>query len=193
MRFKNIFPASGAKGERPEGVPQSPGEVSLPAKLLWYGGLNNLIEHLLKKVRVNEKGCWIWIGGKDLGGYGMAYAFGIQWRASRLFYFLWKGILREEDLVCHECDNPPCCNPGHLFLGTAQDNKDDCVRKGRHAWGEGARNGSTKLSSDQVLEIRRDYRRYSKNGYNLYDLARKYEVHAVTIFDIVHRRKWKHI
>jgi hypothetical protein len=61
-------------------------------------------------------------------------------------------------LVCHHCDNPPCCNPAHLFLGTYQDNARDMVRKGRgvnvRTFGQGEANPHASLTREQVLAIR---------------------------------------
>jgi len=56
--------------------------------------------------------------------------------------------------VCHRCDNPPCCNPAHLFLGTAADNVHDMVAKGRDARPIGADHPNARLSAEQANEIR---------------------------------------
>ena len=56
--------------------------------------------------------------------------------------------------VLHHCDNPPCCNPSHLFLGTRLDNMRDCKDKGRRAITLGERNGNAKLTEADVLEIK---------------------------------------
>lgn len=59
-------------------------------------------------------------------------------------------------LVLHKCDNPKCCNPEHLFLGTHKDNTQDCIAKGRFVITphKGEKNGNSKLTDDQVLKIR---------------------------------------
>jgi hypothetical protein len=65
--------------------------------------------------------------------------------------------------VCHTCDNPPCCNPAHLFLGSAADNARDMALKGRGRGAEGTHNWNAKLADDQVREIRRRYvRQYER-------------------------------
>ncbi len=75
--------------------------------------------------------CWPWLASEGSTGYGQ---FGIDckpWIASRIAYYSQYGIDPMEHEVCHRCDNPPCCNPFHLFLGTHSDNMQDCSRKGR--------------------------------------------------------------
>jgi len=73
--------------------------------------------------------CWPWTGARHPSGYG-----GVSWRggrvnAHRVAYELAYGN-PGKGFVCHHCDNPPCCNPAHLFLGTAQDNYRDSIAKG---------------------------------------------------------------
>lgn len=78
--------------------------------------------------------CWIWSAKTNHGGYGLITEAGAGSRtlsAHRVSYEINIGPIAEGLLVCHRCDNPPCVRPSHLFLGTNQDNIDDCIRKGR--------------------------------------------------------------
>ena len=85
--------------------------------------------------KVDIKGpddCWEWQASKKQTGYG-AFSFnGKNWGAHRFSYFLEHGEFDQTLDVCHTCDNPPCVNPKHLWLGTASDNLSDMGRKGRH-------------------------------------------------------------
>lgn len=104
-----------------------------------------------KYIESRESDCWIWTAATDVSGYGQitsgrAEKFK-QIKAHRASWILFVGPIPEGLDVLHSCDNPPCVNPGHLFLGTQLDNSCDMVRKGRC----GTR---TKLSWDDVLSIR---------------------------------------
>jgi hypothetical protein len=80
--------------------------------------------------------CWVWPGIKTEDGYGR---FG-RWRAHCIVWELNSQQPVPKGMqVCHRCDNPSCCNPTHLFLGTHQDNIDDKMRKGRYVPPTGAR------------------------------------------------------
>ena len=89
--------------------------------------------------------------------------------------------------VCHHCDNPPCCNPRHLFLGTATDNMRDAVRKGRIATGE--RNGRAKLTEAQVLEIRAAV----AAGETQRSQVARFDCNFQTVSKIIRRHSWRHI
>jgi hypothetical protein len=83
--------------------------------------------------------CWPWKGSRDAFGYGLVCFAGKRYHVSRVLWRLVTGTDPGQRQVCHECDNPPCCNPNHLFLGDHGDNAADKAIKGR------ARNGFTKM------------------------------------------------
>lgn len=114
---------------------------------------------LIKKLKENkETGCWEFNGCTTAQGYGMInIGPAKQVKAHRLAYFLFnQGEDPGDMFVLHSCDNPMCCSPFHLSLGTAKQNAEDMVNRGRHrnnhkARGEAA--GKTKFSDEQVVEI----------------------------------------
>ena len=77
--------------------------------------------------------CIEWSGSRNKDGYGQKHKNGKTQQAHRLAYECAFGTIPAGMLVCHSCDNPPCINPAHLFLGTNQDNIRDSVEKGRHS------------------------------------------------------------
>lgn len=105
-------------------------------------------DHFEKVERDPETGCLIWTGTTFWSGYGR---IGDK-RAHRVAYERAKGPIPDGLFVCHQCDNPRCVNPEHLFLGTTDDNMADMVAKGRSARGE--RHGRAKITADEASEIR---------------------------------------
>lgn len=75
--------------------------------------------------------CWIWIYHKDSKGYGCIWWNFKKKLAHRLSWELFKGPIPKGKFVCHQCDNPICVKPSHLWIGTAKDNAEDMVKKGR--------------------------------------------------------------
>jgi hypothetical protein len=112
--------------------------------------------------------------------------------AHRVAYTLCYGPIPNGLQVCHRCDNPPCCNPYHLFLGTIADNMADKKRKGRAraGWISGERHWASKLTEDDVRAIRAAL---TDGTVTMVTLAAQYGVSAPTIFSIKHRRHWRHI
>lgn len=97
-------------------------------------------EDRLRSKLVNDGECRVYASAADKDGYGLFQVHGYAMRAHRVAWMLWRGEIPDGMFVLHRCDNPPCCNPDHLFLGTSRDNIDDMLRKGRQAKGE--RHGS---------------------------------------------------
>lgn len=149
--------------------------------------------------------CWPWLKGRDEDGYGhTSVSYNGKHRnvkATHVVYELWHARPVPPGLiVCHYCDQPWCCNPLHLWLGTLNDNRQDCIRKGRHARGVTAgiytkpeafaRHWQGKLTETQVLEIRAAY---ASGHTTLNRLAVQYNVTDSAIMCIIHRKTWKHI
>jgi hypothetical protein len=82
-------------------------------------------------VKPSDDECWIWTGMVDRKGYGRITVGGYSLSCHRFSFFIHNKYLDPDRLVCHSCDNPPCSNPSHLFLGTFSDNMKDASRKMR--------------------------------------------------------------
>lgn len=138
--------------------------------------------------------CWPWIGRNSVNGYGRLT---IQTegghrseRAHRLALKL-SGVDVPDDMhVCHRCDNPPCCNPTHLFVGTDEDNVRDRDAKGRACNLRGGAHPRSKMTEDDVRKIRH---LYSTKQNSATQLAERYGVHTGTIWAIARRKTWKHV
>jgi hypothetical protein len=78
--------------------------------------------------------CWLFLGGRNNSGYGQIWYRSEVHGAHRISWKLHRGPIPEGMWVLHRCDRPACCNPSHLWLGTALDNVRDMIAKGRHAW-----------------------------------------------------------
>lgn len=151
--------------------------------------LDALLDRLFLECRIDEKtGCWVWTG-YTTEGYGRVdatrWGFGVI-LVHRLSYLLWKGPLAEGECALHDCDNPPCFNPDHLFKGTKGDNNRDRKNKGRNANRSGSQNPLSKITEDLVRTIRSDPRS-GKEAAEFYGLARS------TISQIRTGKLWPHV
>tara|TARA_B100001057_G_scaffold501139_1_gene621004 strand:- start:2595 stop:2969 length:375 start_codon:yes stop_codon:yes gene_type:complete len=102
-----------------------------------YNKIMNTKLDIFKKIKIQPNSCHIFQGSLDRCGYGIFYYQSTQHRAHRIVYELIYGAIPPNMYVCHTCDNPPCCNPDHLFLGTQQDNMKDRKQKNRTNWKPG--------------------------------------------------------
>lgn len=150
--------------------------------------------------------CWNWMGAKAGGKngkppqYGVLYIMGDKVKgkmfyAHRLSWMIHYGEMPINNLwVLHHCDNPPCVNPKHLWLGTASDNSQDRDDKGRgnrnynHLMGENSH--FAKLNEKQVLQIRQLYK---PRIITMKILAEKFNIGEYCIYKILVRKTWKHI
>jgi hypothetical protein len=157
--------------------------------------------------KVDRSGeCWEWKGArKPPENYGI---MGRNVRAHRWIFQKLNGPLpADKPFVCHKCDNPPCVRPDHLFAGSHDDNMRDCSVKKRtimhkhpekSSWCgnaiprvKGERNGTSKLTADQVIEIRRLFDNKLKT---VRELTAMYGLKAIgSMWRICKREQWKHL
>lgn len=152
-----------------------------------HGASSTFQERFWSKVKITET-CWLWIGCLNECGYGsISTSSGRTMLANRASWLINRGDIPAGMKVLHTCDNPPCVNPDHLFIGTQADNIEDMVTKGRGAKGEVS--GSHKLTEVQVLELRAD----RDSGMIIKQLRLKYNTSHANACAIIHRRTWTHI
>lgn len=187
-------------------------ELSPDDQVRFWGKVNVTADH---------SECWEWKAGKFRSGYGAFGVRGKNCKASRIAYYLtYRFNPEDKPFVCHKCDNPACCNPSHLFLGTPKDNTQDMTEKGRRNLPSGAyhwsntkpeklprgdkhythldplkiKRGSNasqaKLDEEQVKEMRAIH---ARGGVTQRALAIHYGLHFGTVSDILKRRIWKHV
>lgn len=151
-------------------------------------------ERFWSKVEITDdlNECWLWKASLGSRGYGQ---FKHRGKVLRSHKVAWE-IANERDVyndlwVLHSCDNPICCNPHHLFLGTAQDNTDDMIQKGRQCFcGNKKRSdpSNAKLSHEIANEIRK---RYLEGKISQRALAKEYKVDQKRISRITRNEAWK--
>lgn len=136
--------------------------------------------------------CWPWTANRQRrSGYGQFWYERRVRLAHRVAWKLTRGEIPPGRCVLHRCDNPPCVNPAHLFLGTQADNLADMDRKGRRVNSPhpGERNGLAKLTEMRVRLIRH----LRAKGSTQPALARAFNVTTSTVHDLETRRTWRHV
>lgn len=144
-------------------------------------------EQFWAKVAIGRTGdCWEWTGYRVPTGYGQSAWKGKVLLAHRIALSLTDGEWDSKLHVLHTCDNPPCCNPAHLWRGTDLDNQRDKVAKGRQRNNplRGEDSPHAKLTQQQVLAIRASQKRGA-------ELAAEYRVSQTTISSVRNYRTWK--
>lgn len=128
--------------------------------------------------------CWVWTGTLNQSGYGQVKKQGEAPMCHRLTFEWSNGKIPKAHQVLHKCDNPPCVNPEHLFTGTVADNVRDCVAKGRRRYRQGDNHHNTKLTDEQVREIKTKWPPLSVRGTGA-KMAAFYGVHKDHIRNII--------
>ena len=159
----------------------------------------DLAKRFWLKVRIDKPDkCWIWNGAVSSNGYGSIGFRNNICGAHRVAAYLsgiisspvWAPSRQEKTLVLHTCDNTLCCNPRHLYAGNFQDNSDDKYSKSRSNNVRGEQHYCSKLTNEQVLDIRRSYSK-NKNAYA--EVGRKYGVSSNAIRKVVLGLSYSHL
>jgi hypothetical protein len=147
------------------------------------------LNDLLAMAKPAPNGCLEWQGNRTWHGYGRLWTSGRHHVAHRVVWSRLRGPIPEGMIICHKCDNPPCINIEHLFLGTPADNSADMARKGRSPRTRGTKSGAAKCTEDQVAEIIR----LAKSGLMLKDIAKMYGYCPSHVGRIVNGKRWPHV
>lgn len=145
------------------------------------------------RIIIVESGCWIWQRSKTAGGYGECAKARGDSLAHRLSYRAFVGEIPMLGVVRHKCDNPPCCNPDHLVLGTQADNVRDTIERGRNktftaeevARGRAAYAANFKIPQHTIEDI---VKRFNE-GENKQQIADSYRIHPVTVTKIIRENR----
>lgn len=133
--------------------------------------------------------CWPWTRARKKTGYGLLKFYGKASRAHKVAYALENGPISKGQCVCHQCDNPACCNPRHLFLATHAENMADAVAKDRFPHRAGSENQTSKLTEYSVIQIRA----LATTGMTQKKIGEQFGVTQCVVSTIVLRTAWKHI
>lgn len=131
--------------------------------------------------------CWPWTGHL-VAGYG---AFSVKSRHVRAHRWLLARTLgrelRPDEQANHRCDNPPCVNPAHLYVGSASDNTADMMARGRGVFRGGQDHGMAKLTWEQVAEIRS----IARSGLSQRAIAARFGIGQASIGRILTGKAWR--
>ncbi len=135
------------------------------------------------------KGCILFKGAKNNKGYGMVTRNCKTQLAHRLaFQDKYPRVDITKHLILHRCDVRLCINPKHLFRGTAKENTQDMMKKGRGNWAHGERAAHAKLTEEDVIFIRKNYVKKQKPA-----LHHAFGVTKGTVLSIIKNKSWRHV
>ena len=147
-------------------------------------------KYVVKSNDINK--CWGWNASLCFG-YGQVnqYENGKykKYFAHRLSWEIHNGTIPSGLCILHKCDNPICCNPNHLFLGTKRDNIIDCYSKKRRPinnWCQGEKNPSSKLNEKNIIDIRQ----LLNKGLKQLEIALSFNISQSTVSSIKRNKLW---
>lgn len=168
-----------------------------------YTQLSDVADSFWSRVKKGDS-CWEWQGTRHPTGYGFVRFTCLaksMLQTHRLAWILTYGEIPEGFCVCHKCDNPPCCRPDHLFLGTTKDNVRDMILKGRSVslsgdnhWTRkhpGSHSGEKNTHASLTWNDIREIRRLSSKGITTKELSNRFKVTTGHIRKIVNNFLWK--
>lgn len=163
-------------------------------------------QRIMEKVVIDKQtGCWNFTGSRDRVGYGVIVWNKANVGVHRVMYIIKKGDIPKGLSVCHSCDNPSCCNPDHLWLGTHFENMHDSIDKGRRKFMLGENNWNHKLTVSDVRLIRHlygKYKKYSKitrgkfryrNIFTVEYLCKEFGIGHTSLGRILSNEAWKEV
>lgn len=145
----------------------------------------------LKVAKGSPDACWPWLGKPDAEGYGVIWdeVSRKTKKAHRVAWELENGPIPDGMDILHRCDNPPCCNPKHLYPGTHLDNMRDREERGRTNPPRGEAVHGARLTEASVRDIRERLAR----GERYAAVAATLGIDRATVNDIRRGRTWKHV
>lgn len=145
-------------------------------------------KNFLASVKYRSTGCWEWSKFRDPLGYGRCRLNGRKYTTHRASWLHFRGTVPKGLCVLHKCDNPPCVNPDHLFVGTFKDNTIDKELKGRANHPRGVEHHASVLTPAKVKWIR-------KNRYRLtmHATAKKLGTSVSCVNHVLQGRSWRHV
>lgn len=135
------------------------------------------------KIDKNKNGCWIFKQTEPKDGYGIFWVTEINSyvRAHRFSFEIYKNLkIPKGKQALHKCDNPPCVNPEHLWLGSHKENMADKAMKFRV---------KSKLNKEKVLEARR----MRKLGMTYKKIAEELGSKESTVYHAINKTYWRHV
>lgn len=149
--------------------------------------LNHADDKFWLKVKCGAKNeCWDWQGYKGPSGHGRTTLMGVSTLASKKAWVLARGRILEGLCVNHKCDNPLCCNPNHMYLGTRADNMTDRWRETPSHERKARYSPGTTFTQDELTRLYE----MRRNGATMKECAAKFGVHIATVYrQITSQRK----
>jgi hypothetical protein len=153
-------------------------------------------QRLLDKRKITKSGCWEWQGTRSVYNYGiikLGKKLGFKIRnypVHRISMYIFKDFDVSSKLCClHKCDNPPCFNPEHIFIGTKADNNADRDKKGRKITLRGEECPWAKITEKQAKQIIK----LKKEGLTCIRLAKQFGIGPMQISRISTGKRWPHL